>query len=133
MDCIRCGREDKIEHHHIKAHIEGGGDELENKEDRCSVCHDYEHARREIIKSIQSWEEKLERTYKLSRRLDIRARLELLRHRLEVLEALNTPEQIRLTGKYTSYWQDKTTHQAVPISKDDERQVIEMAEQSKLL
>jgi hypothetical protein len=133
LACIRCGREEKIENHHIIARVDGGRDEPENKEERCSACHDYEHARRKIIESIKSWEDKLQRARKLSRRLAIRAYLELLRHRLEVLEILNTPEQIRRTNKYTSYWQDESTHQIIPIPKDDEGQNFEMAEQARLL
>jgi len=131
--CIRCGRKERIENHHIIARIDGGGDEPENKEGRCSACHYYEHARRKLIGSIQSWEDKLGRARKLSRRLAIRALLELLRHRLEVLDSLNTPEQIRLTGKYTTYWADETTHEAIPIPKEVETENYETAEQAKLL
>lgn len=133
MACIRCGREEKIENHHIIARIDGGTDESENKEERCSACHDYEHVRRKLLGSIESWQDKLERARKLSRRLAIRARLELLRHRLEVLDSLNSPEKIRLTGRYTSYWNDETTHDIIPIPKEDENQDFEMAEQAKLL
>ncbi len=133
MGCIRCGREEKIENHHIIARIDGGGDELENKEGRCLACHYYEHARRKLIGSIQSWEDKLGRARKLSRRLAIRALLELLRHRLEVLDSLNTPEQIRLTGKYTTYWADETTHEVIPIPREVETENYETAEQTKLL
>ena len=133
MACIRCGREEGIENHHISARIEGGGDEPENKEELCSACHDYEHARRKILDSIQSWEDKLKRARKLPRRLAIRARLELLKHRLEVLDSLNSPEQIRITGKYTSYWADETTHEVIPIPKEVNTENYEMAEQAKLL
>jgi len=133
LACIRCGREEKIENHHIIARVDGGGDEGENKEPRCLACHDYEHARRKVLASIQSWEDKLERARKVSRRLAIRARLELLRHRLEVMDSLNSPEQIRLTGKYTTYWTDETTHETVLIPQEPENQNFEMAEQAKLL
>ena len=132
MACIRCGREEKIENHHIIARIDGGGDEPENKEPLCDACHDYEHARREILASIQRWEGKLVAARKVSRRLAIRSHLEVLRHRLEVLDSLNSPEQIRLTGKYTTYWTDETTHEIVPIPKEAEDQNLEMAEQAKL-
>jgi hypothetical protein len=131
MKCIRCGREEKIEKHHIKARIDGGSDEPENKEERCSACHDYEHTRRAIVNSIKSFEDQLARAYKLPRKLALRTQLELLKHRLEVLDALNTPEQIRATGKYTSYWVDETTHNIIPIPKDDENSAV--AEQVKLL
>ena len=133
MACCRCGREEKIENHHIIERIKSGGDESENKEELCSACHDYEHARRRILESIELWEDKLGRARKLSRRLAIRARLELLRHRLEVLDSLNSPEQIRLTGKYTTYWADETTHEVIPIPKEVETENYETAEQAKLL
>ncbi|MBA7689653.1 hypothetical protein ES703_98161 [subsurface metagenome] len=133
MACIRCGREEKIENHHIIARIKGGGDEPENKEKLCSACHDYEHAQRDILEGIQFWEDKLGRARKVSRRLAIRARLELLRHRLEVLDSLNSPEQIRLTGKYTTYWNDETTHEIIAIPKEAGNQNFEMADQAKLL
>ena len=132
MVCIRCGREEKIENHHIIARIKGGGDEPENKEPRCSACHHYEHARREILAGIQRWEEELVVARKVSRRLAIRAHLEMLRHRLEVLDSLNSPEQIRLTGKYTTYWTDETTHEVVSIPKEPENRTLEKADQAKL-
>ena len=132
MPCIRCGREESLENHHIIERCHGGGDEAENKEWRCSACHDYEHARRDIVSNIESWQGKLERARKLSRRQAIRARLNLLRHRLEVLDSLNTPETIRLTGKYTTYWVDETSHDIIPIPNEDENSTWEIAEQAKL-
>jgi len=133
MACIRCGREEKIENHHIIPRSEGGPDEPGNKEKRCSACHDYEHARSKLLESILYWEDILTRARKPSRRLAIRERLELLRHRLEVLEALNTPEQIRLTGKYTSYWRDESTHHIIPVPKEVASEGFEVAEQARLL
>ncbi|GAH68681.1 unnamed protein product, partial [marine sediment metagenome] len=61
------------------------------------------------------------------------ARLELLRHRLEVLDSLNSPEQIRLTDKYTTYWSDESTHDVVPVLKEADYPSLEVAEQAKLL
>lgn len=131
MSCRRCGRKEDIENHHIIARVEGGTDEPENKEELCSACHDFEHAKRNLLKSIEDWKEKLERSRKFSRRQAIRSRLRLYEHRLEVLESLNTPEQISLTGKYTSYWLDDTTHEVIEIPKDREK--FEAVEQVRLL
>ncbi len=43
MDCIRCGRTEQIEWHHIVQRVHGGGDEGNNLEPRCQPCHKYEH------------------------------------------------------------------------------------------
>jgi hypothetical protein len=129
--CRRCGRTEHVQEHHIKQRKDGGGDEPENKEDLCDACHDFEHARREIVHSIESWEEKVRRARKVTRRQAIKARLDLLGHRLEVLEALNKPEAIARTGKYTSYWVDETTHNVIPVPPDSE--TAEIADQPKLL
>ena len=132
MACIRCGREEKLENHHIKQRRDGGGDEPENKEERCAACHDYEHARRNILESIQEWQGKLDRAYKASRRLAIMARLELLKHRLVVLDSLNSPDQIRIKGEYISYWVDETTHNVTPIPQEPENLNAKITEQSRL-
>lgn len=98
MGCIRCGRTEDIENHHIKERCHGGGDEPENKEERCSACHDYEHTRRALLGSL---------AYETQR--GQRNRIMVHEHRLEVLEKLNTPELIRARGTYISYWTDTST------------------------
>lgn len=99
MNCIRCGRNERLEEHHIIDRSHGGGEEPENKEWRCSACHDYEHARRNLVAALE-YEKKREQV----------DRIRVYQHRLEVLDKLNTPEIIREKGKYTSYWSDNSTH-----------------------
>jgi 5-methylcytosine-specific restriction endonuclease McrA len=100
MNCIRCGREEKIELHHIKPKVEGGSDDTENKEPLCSACHDYEHAKQNIIKTLER-----ERKRRQSKRVAV------LEHRLDVLETLNTPELIRQRRTYQTWWIDESTHE----------------------
>lgn len=100
MNCIRCGRNKQIEDHHIKPKIEGGGNELENRELRCLACHDFEHAKRKILATLER-----ERGRKQFKRMAV------LEHRLEVLEELNSPELIRERGYYQTYWIDESTHE----------------------
>jgi hypothetical protein len=54
MPCIRCGREESLEKspYHIVMRSLGGGDEPENKEERCEPCHKYEHTRRRLESSL---------------------------------------------------------------------------------
>lgn len=96
--CIRCGRADHIEKHHIIERRRGGGDEPENKENRCEPCHKYEHARRAILGALE---------YEKTR--GQRDRIQCYEHRLAVLDGLNTPELIRDRGTYLSYWTDRST------------------------
>jgi hypothetical protein len=91
--CTRCGAVCNIEKHHIKHRANGGRDAPENLKDLCTACHDYQHAKENIIGGIELYENKLR----------------ILRHRLEVLESLNQPELIKVNG-YQSYWKDATTH-----------------------
>ena len=98
MECIRCGRSEDIEEHHIKEKCRGGSDEPENKEPRCSPCHKYEHTWRAVMGALE-----------YERQRGQRDRIRCYEHRIEVLEKLNTPELIRERGTYLSYWTDTTT------------------------
>ena len=111
MSCIRCGRLEQIENHHIRAKVEGGGDEPQNREPRCSACHDFEHAKRNILATIEK--ERRRRQF---------SRVAVLEHRLEVLENLNTPELIRVRRNYQTYWIDETTHEYPPYDLVKEKQ-----------
>lgn len=124
MPCVRCGRTELIEKHHIRRRIDGGGDEPENKEELCQACHDFEHAKRQILESIQHWTDTLNRSRLVTRQEAIKARLRMLSHRLEVLESLNTVVAIRATGKYKSYWIDETTHNVMPIPRYSEPETV---------
>ena len=100
MRCIRCGRAERIEEHHITPRSVGGEDKPENKEPRCSACHDFEHAKRKILATLEK--ERQRKQFK---------RVAILERRLEVLEKLNTPELIRERGFYQTYWIDESTHE----------------------
>ena len=100
MNCVRCRRSEKIENHHIKPKIEGGSDDAENKEPRCLACHDYQHAKLNILKTLEK--EKHRKQLK---------RVKVLEYRLEVLEKLNTPKLIRERGNYQTWWIDESTHE----------------------
>lgn len=98
MNCIRCGRTERIEKHHIREQCHGGGEEPENKEERCQPCHKYEHTWRAVRASLE-----------YERRRGQQDRIRCYEHRLEVLEKLNTPELIRGRGTYLSYWTERST------------------------
>ncbi len=85
--CDRCGLMKAIEKHHIIHRADGGSDDADNLKDLCTHCYDYQHAKENITEKIY-WEEK---------------RLEILKKRLAILEAENTPELIRKRG-YQSYF-----------------------------
>lgn len=99
MACVRCGRIEQIEEHHIKERLRGGGDEPENKEKRCEPCHKYEHTWRAVMGALE-----------YERQRGQKDRIKCYEHRLDVLEKLNTPELIRERGSYLSYWTDSSTH-----------------------
>lgn len=98
MECIRCGRSERIENHHIVERLRGGSDDQENKEPRCQPCHKYEHTRRRLAVSLEYEKERGQAD-----------RIRCYEHRIEVLERLNTPELIRGRGTYLSYWTDRST------------------------
>jgi len=98
MNCIRCGRSEQIEEHHVKERYRGGSDESENKEHRCRACHKFEHTWRAIRGALE-----------YERQRGQKDRISCYEHRLEVLEKLNTPELIRERGTYLSYWTDNST------------------------
>lgn len=98
MNCIRCGRVEQIEEHHIQERRYGGGDEPENKEPRCRACHKYEHTWRAVRARLE-----------YERKRGQQNRIKCYEHRLEILEKLNTPELIRERKTYLSYWSDTST------------------------
>ena len=98
MNCVRCGRSEQIEEHHIIERCHGGGDEPENKENRCEPCHKYEHAWRAVQAALEH-----------ERQRGQQNRIRYYEHRLEILEKLNAPELIRERRTYLSYWSDKST------------------------
>lgn len=88
--CKRCGYiGEKIEKHHKKYKCDGGSDANPNRKYYCTHCHDYEHAKDNILKAIRAE----------------RKRLMILEKRLEILERLNTPDNIRQNG-YQSYFKE---------------------------
>ncbi len=112
MNCIRCGREYKIEIHHKAHRINGGGEEPENKQARCRDCHKYQHTKERIIDNAIRYLNWLRYGPEFGQRVVEGRELKNLHiqlHRLAVLEQENTVQQIVARG-YTSYWTDPTTH-----------------------
>lgn len=110
--CMRCGRTEQIEEHHILERCHSGGDEPENKEYLCRPCHKYEHTRRALVASIE-----------YEKRRGQRNRIKCYVHRLEILEKFNNIQIIRERGTYLSYWNDRTTRylpRRIP-TKEEER------------
>jgi hypothetical protein len=100
--CERCGSEKNIEKHHVRQQKDDGGDIDINIQPLCKGCHDFKHAYKIIKAEIVLYSENQPE------------RLKLLRHRLEVLIAFNTPELIKERGTYKSYWDDLSTHNSLP-------------------
>ena len=110
MCCVRCGRTENIEKHHIIQRIDGGGNAESNIQALCLACHDYEHARRAIQYKLE---------YEIKRQQ--KDRIALYEYRLKVLNELNTPEFIRARGTYIGYWVDNKTHylpSRIPTKKE---------------
>jgi len=114
MNCIRCGRTEDLEEHHIIERLNGGSDDPENKEWRCRPCHKYEHAKRRILRAL-----------KRERKRGQIERIRILERRLAILVEFNTPELIRERGTYLSYWEDETTHEPLPPYKSKEKRAQE--------
>jgi len=108
--CIRCGRTEDLEEHHIVERLNGGSDAPENKEWRCRPCHKYEHAKRRILGALKR--EKMRRQVQIDR-------IRVLEHRLATLMEFNTIELIRERGTYQPYWEDETTHEYPPYKKKE--------------
>ena len=96
--CSRCGNNTQLETHHIKHRANGGGNEPENLKSLCRACHDYQHAKEDILDHIQKNKER-KQFY----------RLKIWQYRLHVLKELNEPETIQRQG-YRSWWKDVKTH-----------------------
>jgi hypothetical protein len=89
--CQRCGSRGRLESHHIKSFAEFPElrFDVDNGITYCLACHDYEHARHNIIT-------------KLSAELQLDRRKVLLL-RLDVLDKHNTPYLISTRGFFQSY------------------------------
>lgn len=88
--CKRCGYiGGLLEKHHKKQKVDGGSDSSPNRIWYCVGCHDYEHARRKIIEAIEVEQD----------------RIAVLNKRLEILDRLNSPQQVKKRG-YQGYFKD---------------------------
>jgi hypothetical protein len=88
--CKRCGYVGELlEKHHKRHKIHGGSDANPNRIYYCTGCHDYIHARANILEAIKSEED----------------RIAVLKKRLVICERLNSPEGIRQHG-YQSYFSE---------------------------
>lgn len=86
--CDRCGQAQNVENHHINYRVYGGTDDKENLISLCRGCHDYRHAKEQVLRAIESHEK----------------RLNVLKNRLEMIESLNTPELVNKKG-YQPYFE----------------------------
>lgn len=86
--CRRCGMIHNLELHHKKRRIDGGSDKEKNLVYLCKACHDVEHARQTVNRSIKAEQE----------------RIEVLKERLRIIEKYNTPELIKQRG-YQPYFE----------------------------
>lgn len=102
--CVRCGSTKSLEIDHIVPKSRGGTDEDSNKRLLCCACHDYRHARDKIIEEIDRQLSLLGTKHFNS------VKFTMWIMRLGVLEAFNTPNKIKKSGTYKSYWDVPTTH-----------------------
>ena len=88
QQCRRCGAVHRLlESHHRRFKKEGGSDKPQNRRWLCEQCHDYIHARANIVEAIRAE----------------KGRLAVLEKRLTILDELNTPEKLKV-GEYQSYF-----------------------------
>ena len=102
--CVRCDSSKNLEEHHIVPKYLGGSDDDANKHWLCDACHDFRHAKIRVLMAIQRQLSNLGTDHFNS------AKFTRWIMRLGVLEAFNTPSEIRKSGKYRSYWDVPTTH-----------------------
>lgn len=102
--CVRCGSTEKLEKDHIIPKSKGGKDEPSNRRWLCEGCHDYRHARDNIMKEINRQLKLVGTTIFNS------AKLSMWIFRLGILEAFNSPEIIKKRGTYIRYWDFPETH-----------------------
>ena len=114
MICIRCGRAEQLEEHHILERVHGGGDESANKEWRCRPCHKFEHTLRGLLGALEYEKQRGQLS-----------RIKCYEHRIGVLEKLNTPELIIERKTYLSYWTDRSTRylpHRIPTKEEAEQE-----------
>lgn len=104
--CERCDATENIEKDHIIMKTKGGSDDASNKRLLCRGCHDYRHAKDNILKEIQRYDRKEKHSEDYGQFKGFINRLTMLQYRLAILEKFNTPELIRERQKYKSYWED---------------------------
>ena len=114
--CKRCGRKENLEKHHIRLHSEGGSDRKSNLITFCKACHKYKHSQHKLLIAINC----TCKFHKKWRKTNL--------HRLNVLDKLNTPAEIRERGTYRSYWHDDSTHFLI----EEQEQIITRGFQTPL-
>jgi len=103
VKCVRCGSKKNLQEDHIIPKSRGGTDDPSNKRWLCEACHDFRHARDNIIDEINKWIRLFDDECFNS------AKFSMYIMRLGVLEAFNTPEKIRERGTYMTYWKIPAT------------------------
>jgi len=95
--CYRCCSRDKLEEDHIVPRSRGGSESQDNKRWACRACHDFRHAKDNVLEEIKKFTDRNP------------AQLTMWLFRLGVLEWFNRPEEIRVHG-YRSYFDLPETH-----------------------
>ena len=115
--CSRCGRDSKLEKHHVIFRSEGGSNLKKNLVWLCKDCHDFIHAETSILRGIERywkkldyWGHRTERSVKRLNKMNYQIqRIRLLEKRLNVARTYNSIDNIKING-YRSYWQNTSTH-----------------------
>ncbi len=89
LACSRCGHLQSVELHHKQHFIDGGSNEKHNLIPLCKGCHDFQHAKENVLRGIAS---------------EMR-RLAVLQERLRILERENLPDAIAQRGYQTYFSQ----------------------------
>jgi HNH endonuclease len=105
--CVRCGQTDELEADHILPKHKGGPDTKDNLRWLCRGCHDYRHARDNVINEIGKMFSRQRYRLKGDNGADLTGRanpaqLTMWLFRLGVLEFFNQPEAVKKRG-YMSY------------------------------
>jgi hypothetical protein len=114
--CSRCGSDYKVEIHHIVFRSWGGSSLPDNLEPLCQGCHDYQHAKEQIINNIIGYLDQIKRLVDDKRKDFLTRKIGINFYRLEILENNNSVLFIKQRG-YFKYWDDESTHDEKSVYK----------------
>jgi hypothetical protein len=82
----------------------------------CQACHDYQHAKEQLINNIMGYLDQLKRLSNDKRKAYLMRKIGINLYRLEVLELQNTVMFIQQRGYY-KYWDNEKTRDEKTIYK----------------